>query len=78
MQGREHKVPGKGSPDRNLGSFEITNLTEHHNIWVGTQDGTEPTCKSQTNLTFNRDLHHALQLVLDWILNRYNPGIRGI
>ena len=54
----------RGRPRR----LEIPNLTDHHHVRVVTQDGTQPHGERHADFVVDRDLVHALEVVLHRIL----------
>ena len=72
MHGRNDQVTGDGSLYCNRSSLLISNLTDHNDIRVLTQNRTKCRCKSQVNFVVYLNLVDALKICLDRIFNRYD------
>ena len=75
MQGRENHVAGLGGFNGDVGGFQVTNLTDHNNIRVLTQEGSECGSKRQTLFFIDVDLVDARQVNLGRIFCRRNVHI---
>ena len=70
MQGAEHKVPGEGRLNRNLGGLEVTHFTDHDHIGILPQERAQRFAEGQPHRFIDRHLHDALDIVFDRVLCR--------
>ena len=70
MQGRDHEVTRDRSLHRNLRRLLVTDLTDHDDVGVLTQDGTQGACKGQVSSGVDLDLVDPVDIGLHRILNR--------
>ena len=57
----KHKVTGLCGLDRDLGRFEVTNLTDHDDVRILTQERLERRCEGQADFRIDVDLVDARQ-----------------
>lgn len=69
MQGTYHQVSGDGRLYGDAGGLLVTDLTDHDDIRVLTQDGTQCRCESQVCLGVDLYLVDTVNIGLDRILN---------
>jgi len=72
MYGREHEMAGHRGCHRDFGGLVITDLADHHDVWVLSQHGPQRVCETQSGPPINLDLVRARQSILDWILQGHN------
>ena len=70
MERRQHEVAGECGLDGDLRRLVVTNLTEQHNVGVGTQDGSQRGCEREAGLDVHLHLVDAGDAVLNRVLDR--------
>src|SRR5579872_6472182 len=70
VKAREHEMAGQRRLDRDLGRLAIAHLADHNDVGVVTEDRPEDGGERETDFRVDRDLGHALHLVLDWVFDR--------
>jgi hypothetical protein len=78
VQGRQHQMPGQRRLNRDLGGFQISDLADHHHIWVLAQHGTQNFGEAQPDLRLDLDLIDAVELLFDRVLDRRNFTVRRV
>ena len=76
MQCRKNKVSRDSSTDSDIGGLTVTDLTDHYDIRVLTQDRTQSRSKGHTCLVIDLTLVNAVDTLLDRVLNRYDVYVR--
>ena len=72
VQGTQHQMAGNRSLYRNSRRFLVTNLTNHNNIRVLSQNRAQRGGKGQAGFNINLHLIDAVNVGLHRVLNRYN------
>ena len=70
VQGREHEVAGERRLDRDLRRLVVTDLTDEHDVGVGSQDRAQRAREGQARLRVDLHLVDAGHAVLDRVLDR--------
>src|SRR4029450_10308558 len=74
----ENKVTGHRCADRNIGGFDITNLTNHHYVGILSQNVTETFRKRQVDFRFHVDLRNAGQSIFHRLFDGNEATLDGI
>ena len=69
MQGGEYQVASQGCLHRNLYSFQITDFTDHHHVWILSQNSTQATGKGHVHLGVYLGLTDTIQVILDGVFH---------
>ena len=75
MQRRQHQVTRLRRLDRDLGRFEVTNLTHHDDVGILTQEGFQRAGKGQAHLGVDVDLVDARQVDFRRVLGRRDVAV---
>src|SRR5205823_9838664 len=70
MERAKDQMARKSGPDRNVGSLEIANLSDHDDVGILTDDVTQSRSECKTDLRIHVDLIDAIHLILDRIFDR--------
>jgi hypothetical protein len=70
VQGGEHLVAGERRFHGDVSGFVVSNFTDHHDIRILTENGTERVGEAQADVCFHRYLIDARELVLDRVFDR--------
>ena len=70
VQRGEDQVAGERGLDGDFHRLQVANLTHQDHVGVLANDVAQPGGEGEADLRLDRDLVHALQLVLHWILDR--------
>ena len=58
-------------------SFRVTNLTDHHDIGVLTENGAKTGSESETGIGIDLNLINTIHLVLNWVFHGDNIDFFG-
>ena len=70
VQGAEHQVTGQRSLHGNLRRFQIANLADQNGVRILPQDRSQARGKRNTDVMIDRNLHNAIDVILNGILGR--------
>ena len=65
-----------GRPDSNLRRLRVTDFSDHDDIRVLTEDGTQAIGEGQPRLDVDLNLIDPCQLVFDWVFNGDDVDLR--
>jgi hypothetical protein len=74
----ENKVASHGRANRDVRSFDVTNFTDHDNVWVLSQNVTKAFGEGQINFRFHIDLRNAWNSIFDWFFDCDDTALHGI
>ena len=72
MQRREHQVTGKRSLYRDVSRFQIADFADHDDVWILTQNRTQPTREGHLDFGIHLGLPDAVNVILDRIFHRHD------
>ena len=72
MQGRQNQVTGDSGTDTDIRRLRVTHLTDHDDIRVLTEDGSQSCCEGHTSLGIYLNLIDTVDRLLDRVLNGDN------
>ena len=72
MQRRQHEMARKRGLHGNLRGFKVTDFADHHDIGILAQDCAQAACERHLDLGVDLGLAHAVDVVLDRILDRHD------
>ena len=76
MEGREHHVAGEGRIDRNLRGLEISDFTNHDNVWRLTEHRAQGGGEGHADVALDLHLVDTGHLVFDGILDGDDLTVR--
>ena len=78
VESTENKMSSLRRADGDLDGLAVTHLTDHHDIWISTQDTAQGAGKGQIDLRLHCDLNDPIDLVLHRIFDRDDAAFLDI
>src|SRR5437899_1848460 len=78
MQRAEDEVPGHRRADGDVGGLDIANFTDHHDVWILSQNVAQPFGKGEVDLRLHVNLRNAGEPIFHRFLDRDDPALDRI